>query len=353
MPEKNELENNDVKKWKGIKEDAATGQFIVYITESTDHVFDSIDEAVDYMTKADKRESMSVEAGAPEFSGVQRGQENIDGVKQVTITRKVVEDEEGKWKVREKTRTDIIKENEQEAKSAYKNIEDAKEEAESVENPFEEDDVKKEGSIQPIGHCGKCGAAIYPPGISSKTMAPWFNRQIPADVFCPACGYGIGEPTNFIYANEELNEKSVEKFSELSKSSELAEFSMPLRDIDLDIDKDYLFNLIKESGNPINDDTSLYLEYSSDSSLKWTFDPSGNSYGIESFRIRIPSQTISVNVRYPYFENPEDEDPQDISVDIDIPLDDVDVSADSINMESGTLYPSKLEIYPGTSVVIF
>lgn len=42
-------DDGDVKKWKGMKEDPKTGKFIVYITESEEFVFDSPDEAIDFM----------------------------------------------------------------------------------------------------------------------------------------------------------------------------------------------------------------------------------------------------------------------------------------------------------------
>lgn len=42
-------EDSDVKKWKGMKEDPKTGKFIVYITESEEFVFDSAEQAIDFM----------------------------------------------------------------------------------------------------------------------------------------------------------------------------------------------------------------------------------------------------------------------------------------------------------------
>lgn len=42
-------EDSDIKKWKGMKEDPKTGKFIVYITESEEFVFDSAEQAIDFM----------------------------------------------------------------------------------------------------------------------------------------------------------------------------------------------------------------------------------------------------------------------------------------------------------------
>lgn len=42
-------EDSDVKKWKGMKEDPKSGKFIVYITESEEYVFDSAEQAIDFM----------------------------------------------------------------------------------------------------------------------------------------------------------------------------------------------------------------------------------------------------------------------------------------------------------------
>lgn len=310
-------QDNDTKKWKGLKE--KDGNYIVYITESSERVFNSIDEAVKYMTSAAiketlirtanfsrvklrkmSREELIVEfkkiAGSPEFPGVQRGQENIDGVKQITKTYKLVEGPDGEFKVKETIRTDIAKDTSSEASNALKNIEQEKEEATYVENPFKEE-VKKESFVksgaevfeaQPshyfvyvsceseeekkqvlealsaydkvtvdedgyvvvtvftdegeqgaidsvknwlagrninltssvsakessvlayssIGNCAKCNAYIYPPD-----MGNWFNRQIPAETFCPSCGYGdLSQPGAFIYSNPDVQQVALEDY---------------------------------------------------------------------------------------------------------------------------------------------
>lgn len=46
---KKQDEDSDIKKWKGMKEDPKTGKFIVYITESEEFVFDSAEQAIDFM----------------------------------------------------------------------------------------------------------------------------------------------------------------------------------------------------------------------------------------------------------------------------------------------------------------
>ena len=43
---------DDVKRWKGMKQDENSGKYVVYITESTERVFDTPDAAIDYMTRA-------------------------------------------------------------------------------------------------------------------------------------------------------------------------------------------------------------------------------------------------------------------------------------------------------------
>ena len=201
-------EDDKSKRWKGIKQDSRSGKFIVYITESSEHLFDDIDSAVDYMVQAYHEVNITKTAGSPEFSGVERGQKNIDGVKQVQITRKLVQDKAtGQWKVKERVRTDVIKEDDDSAKDAYKNIDQEKLDADEIksvdeikteDNTQEDSYVEKESSLEPIATCSHCGCAIYPYSISDEA----FDRQQLADAFCPACGYGLGEAQN--------NEQSVD-----------------------------------------------------------------------------------------------------------------------------------------------
>ena len=126
-------EDNQNKRWKGIKQDPRSGKFIVYITESSERLFDDINSAVDFMVQASYGYAIEKTAGAPEFGGVERGQDNLEGVKQVTIKRKLVLDKAtGKWKVKESTRTDMVENDQEAAKNTYTNIEDAKDQAEAV-----------------------------------------------------------------------------------------------------------------------------------------------------------------------------------------------------------------------------
>ena len=180
-----------------IKQDARSGKFIVYITESSERLFDDIDSAVDYMVQAYHEVNITKTAGSPEFSGVERGQKNIDGVKQVQITRKLVQDKAtGQWKVKERVRTDVIKEDDDSAKEAYKNIDQEKLDADEIKSVDEikddteqEEFVEKESSFEPVATCSHCGCAIYPYSVSDEA----FDRQQLADAYCPACGYGLGE----------------------------------------------------------------------------------------------------------------------------------------------------------------
>lgn len=217
-------EDDKNKRWKGLKQDAKSGKYIVYITESSERLFDDIDSAVDYMVKAGYKSSIEKTAGSPEFSGVERGQKNIDGVKQVQITRKLVQDKAtGQWKVKERVRTDVIKDDDKSAKDAYINIDQEKLDADEIKS-FDElknedkekskeeklnntesgESVEKESSydnefdFEEIAKCSHCGCNIYPYSIDDAT----FDRDSLAEAFCPACGYGLSEA--------QINEQSVD-----------------------------------------------------------------------------------------------------------------------------------------------
>lgn len=43
--------DDDVKRWKGMREDPTSGKYIVYITETTEHIYDNLDDAVNFMTR--------------------------------------------------------------------------------------------------------------------------------------------------------------------------------------------------------------------------------------------------------------------------------------------------------------
>lgn len=203
-------EDNQKKRWRGVKEDPRSGKFIVYITESSERLFDDIDSAINYMVSASPIVYITKTAGAPEYSGQERGQDNIEGVKEITKRYKLVLDKDtGKWKVKESTRTDMLESDENAAAEAYRNVEEEKMKAEPikpVEQYLEEkqeeqkekeetstEDKKVESSVEvdygPVAKCGHCGCAIYPYSVSDEA----FDRQQLADAYCPACGYGLGE----------------------------------------------------------------------------------------------------------------------------------------------------------------
>lgn len=207
-------EDNQNKVWRGLKQDPRSGKFIVYITESAERLFDDIDSAIDYMVSASSISNITKTAGAPEYSGQERGQDNIEGVKEITKKYKLVLDKAtGKWKVKESTRTDLLESDEKSAADAYRNIEEEKFKAEPIKpveqyleenkeenkektkekqeevQPIEDKESSVEVDYGPVATCSHCGCAIYPYSVSDEA----FDRQQLADAYCPACGYGLGE----------------------------------------------------------------------------------------------------------------------------------------------------------------
>ena len=203
-------EDNQTKRWRGVKEDPRSGKFIVYITESSERLFDDIDSAIEYMVSASPIVHIKKTAGAPEYSGQERGQDNIEGVKEITKKYKLVLDKAtGKWKVKESMRTDMLESDETSAAEAYRNVEEEKFKADPIKpveqyleenkektkekqeevQPIEDKESSFEVEYKPVAKCGHCGCAIYPYSISDEA----FDRQQLADAFCPACGYGLGE----------------------------------------------------------------------------------------------------------------------------------------------------------------
>ena len=218
-------EDNQTKRWRGVKEDPRSGKFIVYITESSERLFDDIDSAIEYMVSASPIVHITKTAGAPEYSGQERGQDNIEGVKEITKKYKLVLDKEtGKWKVKESMRTDMLESDETSAAEAYRNVEEEKLKAEPIKpvdqyieeaqeeqkakqeekkdekqvQPIEDVESSLEMDFEPVAKCAHCGCSIYPYSISDEA----FDRQQLADAFCPACGYGLG--------NAQPNEQSVD-----------------------------------------------------------------------------------------------------------------------------------------------
>lgn len=52
MPAEGDKKGDDVKRWKGMKQDEDSGKYIVYVTESTEKIFDNAEEAINFMTRA-------------------------------------------------------------------------------------------------------------------------------------------------------------------------------------------------------------------------------------------------------------------------------------------------------------
>lgn len=196
----NDTKSSDGKNtWKGLKTDPKTGKYIVYVTESTERLFDDIDSAVSYMVEAGLKNNISVTAGSPEYTGVERGQNNLNGVKQVQITRKLVQDKQtGQWKIKEKRRYDLLEEDSTDAKHTLENIDIEKTKAEEIQDI---DDLKQEettidvnSSVEEseytsIGKCSSCGCLIFPVSMDEPT----FDRQQLADDLCPSCGIGLDD----------------------------------------------------------------------------------------------------------------------------------------------------------------
>ena len=225
--EKETSKENQSKRWKGLKQDS-TGKFLVYVTDTTEKLFDDLDSAVNYLKQAAKKEDLKKEAST-ENAVEQRGQENLEGLKEVITRKKLVQTADGKYKVMESKRYNMKSEDSEDAKDKLNNIDFAREQVkvnpkeeeddaleEITENPLED----KTSSLQygPIGTCLHCHASIYPP---NSDMDYWFNRQLPADLYCPACGYGIGTPGNFNYENAKMNEQSVENMIHGYKSASI------------------------------------------------------------------------------------------------------------------------------------
>lgn len=77
---------------------------------------------------------------------VVQGQENLVGVKEVQITRKFKKNSENEYVVSESVRTEMLYDTASEAKSAYNNIQDAKEEAEFTKSDTDDTKDSEESS---------------------------------------------------------------------------------------------------------------------------------------------------------------------------------------------------------------
>lgn len=225
--DKGTSKENQSKRWKGLKQDS-TGKFLVYVTDTHEKLFDDLDSAVAYLKEAAKKEDLKKQAST-ENAVEQRGQENLEGLKEVITKRKLVQTADGKYKVTESKRYNMKSDDSEDAKAKLKNVDTAREQVKvnpkEEKEPLEEikdtteESLGKKSSLNygPIGTCLHCHASIYPP---NTDMDYWFNRQLPADLYCPACGYGIGTPGNFNYANALMNEQSVDNLVKVFATSE-------------------------------------------------------------------------------------------------------------------------------------
>ena len=229
--EKNTSKENEPKRWKGLRQDKS-GNYLVYVTDTSERLFTDLDSAVAYLKEAAKKEDLKKEA-SNENAVVQRGQENLEGLKEVITRKKLVQTADGKYKVMESKRYNMKSDDSEDAKDKLRDIDTAKEQTSAVEEEDALEEIKEENPLEekksslnygPIGTCLHCHASIYPP---NTDMDYWFNRQLPADLYCPACGYGIGTPGNFNYANALMNEQSVDNLVKVYATSE---DSFPIED---------------------------------------------------------------------------------------------------------------------------
>ena len=238
----NNQAGKEPKRWKGLKQDSS-GKYLVYITDTTERLFEDLDEAVKYLKEAAMKEDIKKEASS-ENAVVQRGQENLEGLKEVIVRRKLVQTADGRYKVMETKRYNMKSDDSESAKTKLRNPEVAKEQTEELPEEDAFKDVKDEiggteGKKQkrdyshktsalkygPVGSCMQCKCQIFPP---NTDMDYWFNRQLPADLYCPVCGYGIGTPGNFNYNNAKMNEQSVDNLVKVYAEDKNAEQTTPI-----------------------------------------------------------------------------------------------------------------------------
>lgn len=231
------------KRWKGLKMDSS-GKYLVYVTDTNERLFEDLDSAVQYLKEAAMKEDI-IKSASTENAVVQRGQENLDGLKEVIIRRKLVQTADGRYKVMESKRYNMKSDDAADAKDKLRNVDRAKEQAEELPEDDAFKDVKNEipGSTEgkkqkrdlshktssikygPVGTCLNCHCQIFPP---NTDMDHWLNRQLPADLYCPVCGYGIGTPGNFNYDNAAMNEQSVDNLVKIYAEDKNAEQTAPI-----------------------------------------------------------------------------------------------------------------------------
>ena len=88
---------------------------------------------------------MDTKASASERNNeVVKGQENLEGVKEVKIKRILKKNSDSEYVVTESTRTEMLYDTSDAATGAYRNIQDAKEEAEFSSNGDSDMEEKQE-----------------------------------------------------------------------------------------------------------------------------------------------------------------------------------------------------------------
>lgn len=200
------------KRWKGLKQDSS-GKYLVYVTDTSERLFEDLDSAVQYLkeaaikgyikkeafsytedlfnkkitredgelfnkavnqaiengvgywllkeniiTQEDLNNIMNNQGGPKEASRkqyitkeaskenavVQRGQENLDGLKEVITKRKLVQTADGRYKVMESKRYNMKSDDSNDAKNKLRNIDVAKEQTEELPQEDAFKDVKDE-----------------------------------------------------------------------------------------------------------------------------------------------------------------------------------------------------------------
>lgn len=147
---------------------------------------------------------------------------------------------------------------------------------------------------------------------------------------------------------EDEEDKKASADNTISKEAEATDFSTNLSKIKLDISSKYIANILREQGITVGQEGESYAINSveSDGALKWKFDFSGGTDGIEYFQINVPDQTIPVKVEYYTAEEYNNENGgEPTTADIQLPLSNVTVVAHTMNtMDGMTLYPESLEV---------
>lgn len=159
----------------------------------------------------------------------------------------------------------------------------------------------------------------------------------------------LGPNTDDTQVEDEENKKS-SSVNNITKEAAATEFSTNLKNVRLDISNKYMLNILKEKGIEVgsevmNDSTQYAIEtLSSDGMLKWSFDFSGGDQGIEFFQIRVPDQTIDVNVEY-YTPKEYEGDGELSKTTVQVPLSNVSVITNTTNtIDEMTLYPESITI---------